>query len=178
MAEFELPEKAKSRHERIVGLIIAGIAVVLAIVSSAGSQAHSDEILAHVDASDQFSFYQAKRERFLALELAGDNASLSTDRLSPAGAQKEAALAVKYLKEMQRLEEEAQAIQTHGNELLKEAVRLSHKVRILDVAEIALQISIVLCSITIVTEQRLFAIMGSCTAGIGLVVGLWGICAG
>jgi hypothetical protein len=178
MAEFEMPEKARSRHERIVGLIIAAIAVILAIVSSAAIQSHSNEILAHVDASDQYSFYQAKRQRFAALELASDNADLYKDRLSPAEAQREADLAVKYLKEMQRLGEESKAIQAKGDEWMKEAARLERKSRILDVAEIALQISIVLCSITIVTEQRLFALMGSVTAIVGLAVGLWGMLAG
>jgi hypothetical protein len=178
MAEFEMPEKARSHHERIVGLIIAAIAVVLAIVSSAAVKSHSDEILAHVDASDQYSFYQAKRQRFAALELASDNAGLYADRLSPAAAQREAGLAVKYLKEMQRLGDESKAIQAKGDDLMKEADRLERKSRILDVAEIALQISIVLCSITIVTEQRLFAVMGSVTAIVGFVVGLWAMITG
>jgi hypothetical protein len=178
MAEFELPEKAESRHERVVGLIIAAIAVVLAIVSSIGHSTQNEQILAHVDASDQYAFYQAKRERFLALELSADNLSVYADRLSPAGAAKEAQLAVKYLKEQQRLGDESREIQAKGDDLMKEATRLGRKAHVLDVGEIALQISIVLCSITILTEQRLFAIMGVITAGVGVAVALWGIVLG
>jgi hypothetical protein len=97
MAEYEVPEKTESRRERVVGLIIATIAVILAVVSALGHETQNDQILAHVDASDQYAFYQAKKERWNALELASDNATLYSDRLSPAGAQTEARLAVKYL---------------------------------------------------------------------------------
>ena len=44
--------------------------------------------------------------------------------------------------------------------------------------EIALQIAIVLCSITILTEQRLFVVMGVITAAVGIAVALWGVLLG
>lgn len=175
MAEYEVPEKTESRRERVVGLIIATIAVILAVVSALVHETQNDQILAHVDASDQYAFYQAKKERWNALELASDNATLYSDRLSPAGAQTEARLAVKYLGEMQRLGDEMKSIQAKGDDLMKEARRLELKSKVLDLGEIALQISIVLCSITILTEQRLFVVMGVITAGIGIAVALWGI---
>ena len=178
MAEYEVPEATENRRERIVGLIIAAIAVVLAIVSSLGHATQNEQILAHVDASDQFAFYQAKKERFLALQLAGENADLYADRLSPSGVKKEAAMAVKYLSEMQRLGDEMKEIQARGNELLKDAAHFGRKAEVLDVGEIALQIAIVLCSITILTEQRLFVVMGVITAAVGIVVALWGVLLG
>ena len=178
MAEFELPEKARSHHERIVGLIIAAIAVVLAIVSSAGHQAHSDEILAHVDSADQYAFYQAKKDRSFALQLQADSIRLQRGQF-PAAAQAQAdKLLADGAAQQARLAGEGREVQAKGQAFLEEATRLARKSRILDLGEIALQISIVLCSITILTEQRLFAIMGVITAGIGVVVGLWGMVTG
>jgi hypothetical protein len=175
MSEYEVPEKTESRHERVVGLIIATIAVILAVVTALGHETQNDQILAHVDASDQYAFYQAKKERWNALALAGDNVSLSLDRLSPAGLQKEAALADKYQKEQARLTDEMKNIQDKADGLMEDARRLESKSKVLDLGEIALQISIVLCSITILTEQRLFVVMGVVTAGVGVAVALCGI---
>jgi hypothetical protein len=175
MAEYEVPEKTESRRERGVGLIIATIAVILAVVSALGHETQNDQILAHVDASDQYAFYQAKKERWNTLQLAGDFANVYADRLSPEGAKIEAPLAVKYLTEMQRLGTEMKEIQAKADDLMKDAHRLEAKSKVLDLAEIALQISIVLCSITILTEQRLFVGMGVITAGVGIAVALWGI---
>jgi len=178
MAEFELPEKARSHHERIVGLIIAAIAVVLAIVSSAGHEAHSNEILAHVDSADQYAFYQAKKDRGFALQIQTDSIKLQRDRLSPDSQAQADKLLADDATQQAKLDTDGKDIQAKGQAFLDDATRLARKAEILDVGEIALQISIVLCSITILTEQRLFAIMGVITAGIGVVVGLWGIVTG
>lgn len=178
MAEFELPEKAESRKEREVGLIIAAIAVVLAIVSSIGHQTHSEEILAHVDAADQFSFFQAKKDRSFTLGQSADLIKLSLDRLSPAGQAQAAQVLADDAKQQAKLDAEGREIQGKGKDLLDEASRLEHKARIYDIGEIALQISIVLCSITILTEQRLFVVMGVITAGIGVVISFWGLVVG
>lgn len=172
MAEFELPEKARSRHERVVGLIIAAIAVVLAIVSSIGHDTQNEQILAHVDASDQYAFYQAKKDRSFAIDLALDNISLHEGSAVPGK------MIEGYKQQKAKLDSEGKAIQAKGKEFLDEAERLARKAWILDVGEIALQISIVLCSITILTEQRLFAVMGVITASVGVAVALWGIVTG
>jgi hypothetical protein len=178
MAEFELPEKAKSRHERIVGLIIAAIAVVLAIVSSIGHTTQNEQILAHVDASDQYNFYQAKKERSFALQLQTDALALNTDRGTPNKLQAYTKLNADYAKQQAKLADDMKGIQAKGDDFMKEAERLEKKAHILDLGEIALQISIVLCSITILTEQRLFVVMGVCTAAAGIVVALWGLLLG
>jgi hypothetical protein len=175
MGEYEVPEKTESRRERVVGLIIATIAVILAVVSALGHETQNEQILAHVDASDQYAFYQAKKERCSSVDLADDFASLYADRLSPAGATLAAPLSAKHLAEKQRLTSEMKQIQVKGDDLMKEAKHLEQKSKVLDLGEIALQISIVLCSITILTEQRLFTVMGVVTAGVGIAVALWGI---
>jgi hypothetical protein len=175
MAEFELPEKVESRRERVVGLIIAAIAVVLAVVSSLAHETHNDEILAHIDAADQYAFYQAKRERRAQLEVASDAAGLGSDRLSPAGQAQAAALRTGYGAEEKRLVTEGTAIQHKGDELMAESKRLEAKARVLDLAEIALQIAVVVCSISVLTEQRLFVVIGVGMAVVGIFVAVTGL---
>jgi hypothetical protein len=80
-----------------------------------------------------------------------------------------------YVKQKTRLEAEGRAIQARGDDFMKEAARLQKKSNVLDLGEIALQISIVLCSITILTEQRLFVMMGVATALTGLLIALVGV---
>lgn len=178
MAEYEVPEKTENRRERVVGLLIACIAVVLAIVSAIGHDTKNEQILAHVDASDQFNFYQAKKERFFLREIQAEDLGLIADRLSPTKQVDLARISVETSQDQQRLGNEMKDIQAKGDDFMKEAERLGKKSKVLDLGEIALQISIVMCSITILTEQRLFAFMGAVMAAIGVAVALWGILLG
>jgi hypothetical protein len=176
--EFELPETPetpKRRKERTVGLIIAVIAVVLAIVTHVGNEIHQEEILAHVDASDQYNFYQAKKERRAQLELHLDDLQLRADTLSPAALPLATKLRDSYTAETQRLADEGKEIQAKGDELMGESHKLARRASVLDIGEIALQISVVLCSITILTEQRLFLRMGICVALSGVFFAAWAL---
>jgi hypothetical protein len=176
--DFELPETPdtpKSRGERVVGLFVAGIAVVLAIVTHLGTATLQDEILAHVDSSDQYAFYQAKKERFLALQLQAQRLDLDRGQL-PAGAQGAAdKLAADYAAEMARLDEEGKGIKDKGDELLVESKHLARKANVLDVGEIALQIAVVLCSISILTDQGMFARLGLAVALFGAAFAAWAL---
>ncbi len=173
--DFELPEKAKNQKERIVGLIIASIAVVLAVVSAFGHETQNEEILAHVDASDQYAFYQAKKQRHAQLDLMTDSVNLQLDHFSPASQAKAAPLLAGYATEIQHLEKDGKEIKAKGDELTAESQKLAKKAGVLDLAEIALQIAVVLCSISIITEQNLFVRMGVTIAVVGVFVALWGV---
>jgi hypothetical protein len=175
--EFEPPEAPKtteSHKERIVGLIIAAIAVVLAIVTHLGNETNNDKILAHVDASDQFAFYQAKKERHAQLELQIDNLHLQFDKLSPEGQAQAAKLLTGYEAQMKHLEDDGREIKDKGDELLAESRHLQAKATFIELGEIALQIAVVLCSITILTEQNLFVRMGGVSAILGILLAILG----
>ncbi len=171
----EAPEATESHKERIVGLIIAAIAVVLAIVTHLGNETNNEKILAHVDASDQFAFYQAKKERHAQLELQVDNLHLQFDKLSPEAQAQGAKLLTGYEAQMKHLEDDGKEIKEKGDELLAESRRLQAKGTFIELGEIALQISIVLCSITILTEQNLFVRMGVISAILGALTAIWGV---
>jgi Domain of unknown function (DUF4337) len=176
--EFELPETPEtpeSRKERAVGLIIAAIAVVLAIVTHLGNEIHQDEILAHVDAADQYSYYQAKKDLRSRLELQSDMVHLTYDNLSANAKTDADKLLASYGSNGERYAKEGEEIKDKGDGLLAESRKLAKKASILDIGEIALQISVVLCSITILTEQGLFARLGITVALAGAVVAAWAL---
>ena len=171
----ETPEATESHKERIVGLIIAAIAVVLAIVTHLGNETNNEKILAHVDASDQFAFYQAKKGRHAQLDLQTDNLHLQFDKLSPEAQAQATKLLTGYEVEIQHLEDDGKKIKEKGDELLAESRQLQAKSTFIELGEIALQISIVLCSITILTEQNLFVRMGVISALLGALITICGI---
>ncbi len=180
MSEIELPETPEtpeSHKERTVGLIIATIAVVLAFVTHKGNDIHQDEILAHIDASDQYAFYQAKKERHAQLDIQLNDLQLRADTFSPTELAAATRLRDSYTSESTRLDGEGKAIQAKGDDLMEESRRLARKSSILDIGEIALQISVVLCSLTILTEQGLFVRLGMGLALAGVAVAAWAMLA-
>lgn len=175
MEEFEVPEKPDNQKEKSVGLIIAVIAVVLAIVTALGHQVHNEEILAHVDGADQFVSYQAKKSRQVELESKTALIQLGYDHLSPTAQQKADGILAKDGAEIQHLSAGEKEAQDKGDEFFAEATRLAKKAGVLDLGEIALQISVVLCSITILTELFLFVRMGVGTAVIGVLTAAYAL---
>ena len=171
--EFEAPETPESpenNKDRIVGLIIAAIAVILAIVTHLGNEAGNEKIVAHVDATDQFAFYQAKKAHHVQLELQTDHIHLQYDKLSPEAQAAATKMKDDYAAEIKHLEDDEKEIHAKGEELLAESRKLEKKAEFLELGEIALQIAVVLCSITILTEQKLFVRMGVCAAILGVFV--------
>ena len=63
MPDIEIPEEAKDRQERQVGLTIAILAILLAVVSALGNEQDNEKIVKQIEASNGFAWYQAKRQR-------------------------------------------------------------------------------------------------------------------
>jgi hypothetical protein len=176
--EFEIPETPETpehKKERAVGLIIAVIAVVLAVVTHVGNEIHQDELLAHIDATDEYSDYQTKKTANIQLDLNTDIIEQTYDRLSPAGQQKADKALADYKEQKKENTEKGEKHKDLGDEHVKEAATSARKASILDIGEIALQISVVLCSITILTEQKLFVRIGVCLAAAGVLIAAWAV---
>lgn len=176
--EFEIPETpeaTESHKERIVGLIIAAIAVVLAIITHVGNETNNDKILAHVDASDQYAHFQSKKERGAQLELQSELIQLLSDKFSPEKQDEATKLLTKYEGQIKHLEDDEKEIKEKADDYMADSHTLQGRARFVEPGEIALQVAIVLCSITILTEQFLFVRMGVAIAIAGALAALWGI---
>jgi hypothetical protein len=164
MAEVELPnpkelhEQAEDRFGRRVALVTAVFAVILSISSMGGNNATKEMLLAQQKSSDQWSFYQAKviREHLYRAQ----KQRLETDliergpALPPAAREKVEALAKKWDEEEKRYNAEKKDIERDAKKL--EAVRDLNATRdpYFDLAEVFLQIAIVMSSVSILSKSR------------------------
>ena len=169
MAEIEIPLEGGSKGDKRVGIKIAVIAVVMAIVSSYGKNAANDMIINEVKASNGYAWYQAKRLRGALNEQAISN--LDLELLGhPTDGQREA-----MGKLRQKLQEMNAEYKKENADILKEAdttkaeaALAGRKNDAFDRAEIALQVAVVLCSLTLLTGSALFARAGVGLAGVGV----------
>ena len=162
MTEIELPkmdelEKIKTRSfERRVALTTSIFAVTLAIASLGGNNSTKEMLLAQQQSSDQWAFYQAKsikehqartQWQELELELAERGAKMPAEARN-----KTEALLKQSSEEEKRYQFEKQEIEKEAKALEQE--RDSYRTRnpYFEFAEVLLQISIVMASISILAD--------------------------
>ncbi|MEN9574182.1 MAG: hypothetical protein RL514_2037 [Verrucomicrobiota bacterium] len=171
MAEIEIPTEGGNKEDKLVGIKIAIIAVIMAIVSSYGKNAANDMIINEVKASNGYAWYQAKRIRSAMNDQAISNMDLELLG-NPTDAQREAMGKLK-----KKLQEKNAEYKKENEDILKEAdttkaeaALAGQKNDAFDRAEIALQVAVVLCSLTLLTGSALFARAGVGLAGVGVVL--------
>jgi hypothetical protein len=164
MAEVELPnpeelhERAEDRFGRRVALVTAVFAVILSISSLGGNNATKEMLLAQQKSSDQWAFYQAKviREHLYRAQ----KQRLEVDLLERGGAirpearEKLDALLKKWDEEEKRYGAEKKDIEKDAKKL--EHVRDVNATRdpYFDLADVFLQIAIVMSSVSILSKSR------------------------
>jgi len=152
MSEIEIhTEEIHSDADRRVGLAISILAVFLAVIAALGNKSDNDEIVARVNASNTWSYYQAKRNRSFQLEMNQDliravapNAALTRE------------LTKKYDETAARYKTEGEEITAKAKSLEKEADAAEKKGNGYDIAEVLLQVALVLCSVTILSKNPIF----------------------
>jgi hypothetical protein len=172
MADIEIPHPEGRKNEKPVGILIAIVAVVLAVIGSLGNNAANDRIVAEVKASNGFSWYQAKRQREALndLELKRIAVELAS---SPSPGRREA---------LERLQQDLLAknreykVENAGILATAEADRTAARIHGdrndgFDRAEILLQVAVVLCTLTLLVESRIFLRIGLVVALVGMGVG-------
>lgn len=155
-------------------MLVSVLAMILAIASLGGSNAAKEATMNNILAANSFSFYQAKNIRQTALKLAADD--LETQMQMPQiPAEVKASMAKRlesYRSNIARYESEPDT--GEGKKELMARARAHEHERDLalardpwfDAAEALLQIAIVLMSITLITDKRLFFWAAS---GLGLI---------
>src|ERR1022692_2235540 len=170
----ELQEHAEhaQHHPNLapVSLTMAVLAVMVAVESLQGHRAHTEEVVLQAKSSDQWSYYQAKNirehEDNLFSDLAG--AVTSTD----AGAV--AKLREKYGQEAERYKHEKEEIQQDARKLEGEVATERSRADRYDLAEVFLEIGLVITSITLLSGRRIFWHLGIVLGVLGGVVAVTG----
>ena len=163
MTEVELPnpeeleERRDKSFSRRVALVTAVYAVVLAIASLGGNNAMKEMLLAQQEASNQWSYYQAKviREHLNRGNKMVVDAQLAEPSLlkGPERAKYEA-LAKKFADEEKRMNADKKEIEPKAKGAEAERDLNQAKDPYFDYAEVLLQIAIVCASVSILSTSR------------------------
>lgn len=174
MPDIEIPDDVKDRRERQVGLTIAILAILLAVVSALGNEQDNEKIVKQIEASNGFAWFQSKRIRAGLNEM-----MLDQMKIEAAGNPTE-----KQLEAMKKLEARLVSknaeYKAENDQILKEAEASKQASAIADAkgnrfdrSEIFLQIAVVFCSITLLTKERTFFYVGVLLAVLGTGMGVW-----
>jgi hypothetical protein len=184
MEEIEVPsgeelEELKGKHfTRKVALITALYAVLLAITSLGGNNATKEMLLAQQQASDQWSYYQAKdvREHMDKSQRLKLEAELIERKgaMKPKVMERFEALQKNLEKEEARYQKEIREIQEKALELEKERDRNRSKDTYFDFGEVCLQIAIVMASVSILSTSRMVFLLSTIAAFLGCLLSING----
>ena len=167
----ERAEKAREDHSlAAVSLTMAVVAVFVAVVSLLGHRAHTEEVVLQAKASDQWAYYQAKNIRQHEDELFSD--------LTAAVASKDADGMAKF---REKTGQEAERYKHEKGEIKDDADKLDREVSLerrradrYDLAEVFLEVGLVVTSITLLSGRRFFWHLGIVLTVVGVVVAVMG----
>jgi len=163
----EVGREAHGRKQRTVGVTMAMIAALLASVTLMGHRLHTEEVVASTEAADSWSYYQAKNGRYHMYEADAELAKL----MGPQGA----GLADTWKGKAREEKEQAEEIKTASEHLEAETKRTARRATFFDLAEICLEVAIVLCSISLLTESMLFWRISFAGTAAGVAIALVGL---
>ncbi|HWY19798.1 MAG TPA: DUF4337 domain-containing protein [Candidatus Acidoferrum sp.] len=160
----ELQESAEHAHHNPslapVSLTMAVLAVLVAVASLLGHRAHTEEVVLQAKSSDQWSYYQAKNIRQHEDELF----------VAANGAGGAAGVREKYAQEAERYKKEKDEIQEKARDLEHEVDVERRRANRYDLAEVFLEIGLVITSITLLSGKRIFWYLGIVMSVVGVVV--------
>ena len=170
----ELQEHAEHAHHdptlAPVTVTMAVLAVLVAVISLLGHRAHTEEVVLQAKSSDQWAYYQAKNIRRHTDELFVDLTSVeaTTDAATLAK------LRDKYSQEAARYKDEQKEIEDKAHEMEAEVATERNRADRFDLAEVFLEVALVITSITLLSGRRIFWYLGIVLGVIGIVVSATG----
>src|ERR1700678_296518 len=149
-----------------ISLRISILAVLVAMVTVLGHRSHTEAVLMQSRAGDQWNEYQAKKIRM-------DNLSVDVDLLALQPSNDAAAVAAKtkeYQAHIDKWKAELAEEQDKAHEFEREVTHAESQASHYDLGEALLQISVVLCSITLFTRNRAYFLFGLAIGAAGILV--------
>ncbi len=171
MSGHGIPHHAENHDQKQIGIFISILAVLMAVVSALANNAGNQKIVKQVEASNGYAWYQSKRQRSymndleierITRDLAG-NPTAEQRKLLEAAQEKLRKKNAEYATENDEINAKAKA-----NESL--AVLADHRHHRFEYGEILLHIAVVLCSLTLLTESKLYFKIGVVATIAGLLL--------
>ena len=153
-----------------VSITISILAVLVAGVTLLGHRAHTEELLVQAKASDQWAYYQAKNIRLRELQSFADLLGVVTTQ----DKEKTGEIREKYAKEVERYGGDKEDISKEAKELEKERDLYQKRANHFDAGEGILEFALIICSLTLLTDKRLFWFSGILIGLAGVIVALTG----
>jgi hypothetical protein len=153
-----------------VSLTISILAVLVAVATLFGHRAHTEELLLQAQATDQWAYYQAKNIRLHEMQGMVDLLGVVTT----SDKDKSELLRQKYEKEVKRYENDKDEISGKAKEQENERDLLRRRADRFDAGEGILEIALVICSITLLTDKKAFWFAGMLIGALGVAAALGG----
>jgi hypothetical protein len=170
----ELHEHAEHAHHdpslAPVSLTMAVLAVLVAVVTLLGHRAHTEEVVLQAKSSDQWSYYQAKNIRAHEDDLFSELSAVMNS--NDAGGI--AKFREKYSQESERYKHDKEEIQAEARKLEGEVATERRRADRYDLAEVFLEIGLVITSITLLSGRRIFWHLGIVLSIVGIAVAVSG----
>ena len=170
----ELHEHAEHAHHNPslapVSLTMAVLAVLVAVASLLGHRAHTEEVILQAKSSDQWAYYQAKNIREHEDNLFTDLAAVVPGK----DVESVAKVREKYRQEAEHYKHDKEEIQAEARKLEREVGVERMRADRFDLAEVFLEIGLVITSITLLSGRRLFWYLGIMIGVVGIVVAVTG----
>jgi hypothetical protein len=161
---YEQAEQAHGRQQRNIGLTTAVVAVLLAVATMFANDANTQKIVVETKTADWWATAHSNET----------NARLymASERLAEVAGQKMAAEEFHKLYVEQDKESKDAILSAQGLEYASRV--LSRHASYGEIAELFLELSVVLCSVSLLSESKLFWRMSflSTAAGVGLIAAL------
>jgi hypothetical protein len=164
---IKLGEEAYGASERLIGVTMAITAALLAMVTLMGHRLHTEEVVMQTKSADGWAYYQAKNNRS---HMYANDATLA-ELIGAAGAP---AVAAAWKKKSEEERRQAEEIQHETQKLDSETNAAARRATFFDLAEICLEVGIVLSSISLLTKSPLFWRLGFVPGAIGLGIAAFG----
>ena len=164
----ELKEHAEHAKEHPtlapVSVTMAILAVLVAVVTLLGHRAHTEEVVLQAKASDQWAYYQAKNIRRHEDEIAADITAVqpTTDAAALSKVRE------KYSSEATKYKDDQKGIEDKAREMEAEVTTERNRADRYDLAEVFLEVGLVITSITLLSGRKFFWILGILLAIVGI----------
>lgn len=166
----ELKEHAEHAKEdpslAPISVTMAVLAVLVAVVTLLGHRAHTEEVVMQAKASDQWAYYQAKNIRRHEDEIVTDVTAVQSTIDSAALNR----VREKYSSEAARYKDDQKAIEDKAKEMEAEVATERNRADRFDLAEVFLEVGLVITSITLLSGRRFFWGFGVILAAVGIVL--------
>lgn len=154
-----------------ISFTMSVIAVMVAVMTVLGHRTHTEAVLMQARASDQWNFYQAKKIRQNDTLLAEDLLSVVTVGDKAAAAK----ILQTYKSHQDKWVTDLNEEQDKAHEFEEKVEHAERKATKFDLSEALLEIGLVVTSITLLTKQRVYWLLGMAFAAVGLIVGAQGL---